>query len=423
MGSAPSRWIGSASPWPRRPGPPADERVTPSIPRRATRWVLTLLAVVPACAPADGRRASTVTVDTLAGGVVRVRNADPGPWSDAETWRIVEDLRISSDDPADPATFSQVTALGAGPDGEIVVADGASQELRVFDAAGAHLRTLGKKGGGPGEFEGIAGMAWDDHGVLWVADPGNARYARYDRDGTYLGDVRTSTPGAVLPWHGALGRDGFLYDAAVRVVGDRREFRYYRLDRGSGAIVDTFPPMVYVTPPLRGMPQALFRLTPRLTFRISPEDVVWFGETDAYRLIVRTLGGDTLRIVELDRPRVRVSAAERDSIVRAVRREPPTPGAVFDPKDIPEEKPAFDRIHFDDGGHVVVEPDGPPADAGRVFDVFDRDGRFLGQARSDVAFETFPALPVFAGGFVYGVATEASGIQVIVRARIVVGRP
>ena len=193
------------SPWPRRPGPPADERVTPSIPRRATRWVLTLLAVVPACAPADGRRASTVTVDTLAGGVVRVRNAGPGLWSDAETWRIVEDLRISSDDPADPATFSQVTALGA--------------------------------------------------------------------------------------------------------------------------------------------------------------------------------------------------------------------------EDIPDEKPAFDRIHFDDAGHVIVEPDGPPADAGRVFDVFDRDGRFLGQARGDVAFETFPALPVFAGGFVYGVATEASGIQVVVRARIVVGRP
>jgi hypothetical protein len=37
-------------------------------------------------------------------------------------------------------------------DGTIVVADGATSQLRFFDATGRHLRSIGGRGGGPGEF-------------------------------------------------------------------------------------------------------------------------------------------------------------------------------------------------------------------------------------------------------------------------------
>ncbi len=38
-------------------------------------------------------------------------------------------------------------------DGTIVVADGSSRELRFFDGSGALVRTVGRRGAGPGEFE------------------------------------------------------------------------------------------------------------------------------------------------------------------------------------------------------------------------------------------------------------------------------
>ena len=48
-------------------------------------------------------------------------------------------------------------------------------------------------------------------------------------------------------------------------------------------------------------------------------------------------------------------------------------------------------------------------DAGRVFDVFDREGRFLGRARREVAFQAFPALPALSNGFMYGVTSDPAG--------------
>src|SRR5687768_17513434 len=38
------------------------------------------------------------------------------------------------------------------PDGRFVIANGGTQEIRVFDARGRHLSSAGRKGEGPGEF-------------------------------------------------------------------------------------------------------------------------------------------------------------------------------------------------------------------------------------------------------------------------------
>jgi hypothetical protein len=78
-------------------------------------------------------------------------------------------------------------------DGRIVVADGSANEIRVYDARGARLSTLGRTGDGPGEFRGVRGitafgrdslLAWDarvgaSSGVLFVlAVEGNFRKER-----------------------------------------------------------------------------------------------------------------------------------------------------------------------------------------------------------------------------------------------------
>lgn len=97
--------------------------------------------------------------------------SDPGPdAADAAEWRLVEDLRIGRVDGAGPEVFGQVAAVEIDPDGRIYVAEGRPHQIRVFDADGRHVRTIGSEGRGPGQFSLISGLAWHS-GFLWVMDP------------------------------------------------------------------------------------------------------------------------------------------------------------------------------------------------------------------------------------------------------------
>lgn len=164
-------------------------------------------------------------------------------------------------------SFSRIIDLRISHDGSIVVADGGGSELRVYDENGAHVRTLGRKGGGPGEFStapliaGLAGdtvFAWDgrDRRVTSFSGGGEAietttlqaesvgplQVLRLD-DGTYLAQSRWVAPGAVFGPHDArvdldsvmiehIDANGALIDT-VRVLADMERVRM-RQNRGGG---------------------------------------------------------------------------------------------------------------------------------------------------------------------------------------------
>ena len=159
-----------------------------------------------------------------------------------------------------------------------------------------------------------------------------------------------------------------------------------------------------------------FVVMPRLTFRFHPSGHLWSANTGEYRLVQRTLEGDTVRIVEREYARLPVTAEERDSIQRELEALPPPLRA--EAPEIPAHKPVFERIHLDGEGNVFVQIIGERADQGRIFDVLDREGRYLGRIHSGVRFTTYRALPLFVGDRVYGVTTDSLGVDYVVRARI-----
>jgi hypothetical protein len=359
-------------------------------------------------------------MDSLPNGAIHVRNPTTGAWSDRERWHIVEELRIGNVE-GGPEQFGDIVAVAGTPDGLLLVADGFTQQIRVFDGNGAYLRTLGHRGSGPGELARISGVVLDRDGRIWVADPGNARYTLFDASGTHVGHRPIRIPGQVLPWLGGFRVDGRLFDAAPLPEPDGRlSFRLFLSDSATGQVVDSFP-AITSTRPRPEVPMAVFTLIPRLTFRFDPAGYVWFGTTDRYRIVRRSLSGDTVRMIELDRSRVAVSESEKDSIMRLVM-ETPQGSPPLTRRDIPGVKPFFERIYLDDAGHVIVQPNVSVRDQGRIFDVFDVEGRYLGEAVSNVSFVTLPVLPRFQNGKVLGVTVDSVGVQYVVRARIEKGR-
>lgn len=94
---------------------------------------------------------------------------------------IVEDLRLD----ADAEDFSVVSRVGVGPDGQILVPLNQDGQLRIYDASGEELARVGRRGGGPGEFESLAllGFVAD---TAWVFDIRQPRVTYIDTRGSVL---------------------------------------------------------------------------------------------------------------------------------------------------------------------------------------------------------------------------------------------
>ncbi len=87
--------------------------------------------------------------------------------------------------------FSMPSAVAIAPNGDIFVADGhtganTNARMMKFTADGKFLKTWGKKGTAPGEFDCPHSLAFDSQGRLFVADRGNNRIQIFDQDGGFL---------------------------------------------------------------------------------------------------------------------------------------------------------------------------------------------------------------------------------------------
>ena len=87
-------------------------------------------------------------------------------------------------------TFNQPSDVITAPNGDIFVADGhggnTNARIVKFDKNGKFIKTWGKKGTAPGDFDTPHGLAMDSRGRLFVADRNNNRIQIFDQDGKFL---------------------------------------------------------------------------------------------------------------------------------------------------------------------------------------------------------------------------------------------
>lgn len=72
-------------------------------------------------------------------------------------WTLsAEPTLVIGEDGTTAGEFERVSTALALPGDEVAVVDAGASEIRVFSGSGAYLRTLGRRGEGPGEFNGIS---------------------------------------------------------------------------------------------------------------------------------------------------------------------------------------------------------------------------------------------------------------------------
>lgn len=86
--------------------------------------------------------------------------------------------------------FARITS-GLLERDRVLVADGSSSEIRAFDLDGRHIRTVGRQGAGPGEFESLRWIAASAQDTVYAWDSSLSRLSVFDAE---LAFVRSVVP-------------------------------------------------------------------------------------------------------------------------------------------------------------------------------------------------------------------------------------
>ena len=126
-------------------------------------------------------------------GVRIVHNKKGGAWGNnpkisIELVRTIGDVNTDDENLA----FNLPADLAVDAAGNIYIADSRNQRIQVFDPEGRYLRTVGRKGQGPGEFMATGSLDFDGEGCLRVLDPLQRRIQVFTPKGEVLKTIPVS---------------------------------------------------------------------------------------------------------------------------------------------------------------------------------------------------------------------------------------
>ncbi len=235
------------------------------------------------------------------------------------TWRLANEPDLALDNREDDPMFQFFRVVDALPlpGGELAVANGGTNEIRIFDSQGRYVRTVGGLGEGPGEFRRLSWIASREPDSLVASDVRLRRITVFDANGRYartattIGSSQSPEQTAMAPPEPiGVFRDGsFLtvsFDLLTPVAGPVRPV----------ASLERFTPNATSSDPLGSFPGNEMHVVPeggrfsvgtqpfaRMTRFVVEADRFWIADNDRWELrgysitgrlsiLVRRLGGD-----------------------------------------------------------------------------------------------------------------------------------
>ncbi len=396
--------------------------------RRRTPALLVTLGLAAACG--DRPAAPTAAIRDSAG----VRIVEYATWAPPSmNWTVAAAplVAIGALEGDEAYQFDRLQSVTRLADGRIVVANGGTQELRVFAPDGRHLSSLGRKGGGPGEFEGlglvrvVAGDTlvtydWNLRRLsVFAPDRGFVRSVAIEFAGGFPGVVGVFGSGTVLATRGFVFGPGEISG----VVRDTAPFLRFGPD---GRLLDSigrWPSWEYYVQGDRNSVWASSLPFGRTTLSAVTPTGFWVGATDRYEIERRDSTGVLTTIVRATRPSRPVTPDDVER-VKADRLEDADENwrrrqeRMFQDMPIPSTLPAFADLQTDPDGNLWVLDVFTPSDSVRRWAVFAPDGLLQGTV------ETPPAVRVLEIGrdYVLGTWADELGVQYVRLYRLARGR-
>ncbi|MFC1559106.1 6-bladed beta-propeller [Gemmatimonadota bacterium] len=389
--------------------------------------------------------------ETTEDGAIRtVRTVSGSVWGGPG--RFVEEASIGVREGADEYMLGRVRSIHVY-DGQIFLLDGQVPVLRVYDLAGVHLRDIGGGGAGPGEFEDPRSITIDPgDGTIYVRDGSLGRIIRFTAEGSPI-DAWPLMAGISTGTQMVMSADGNVYTPVYRIDFEIDLFTKGMARIGpEGATGDTIygPESDFEEKDWevevrsedgQSVSIDLVPFSPDEMWVLCPDGSVVGGVSEEYRFEIHSPAGG-ITVVETTSERVPVEPGEarwyRNRLIADFRTV--LPGWAWPAgRGIPRFKPAYAQLIPDQSRRVWVRRQGPginiegcdenPEDSSRfysdpcwqdtfTFDVFDLDGRYLGEVDVPDGLLARPD-PYIEGDMMVALVQDEEGVQYVKRYRLV----
>jgi len=342
---------------------------------------------------------------------------------DADAVQLIEDLVIGGDPSDENTLFYQPTGMWASPAGDIFVVEMGNKRVQMFDAEGNYVRTIGKEGQGPGEFQ-FPFFVVEAPDGLGVYDMRNRRISVFSSDGAHLDDNLVRLP-LFTNIVDSLGDGSFIALGSERDEQGNQTFQLNRYDIEGEELAE----LVGLPGEPAGIEERMEDPVGRLQAQINrsaysrPQyaasaERVFVAPSAQYEVLAMTPAGEPLWALRVAWPAPPYPERLKSSRVESLRDDVPT--ISIDDFTWPEHYASIAALRSDGRGRLHVFPnveetgDEPPEF--RPVDVYSPEGELIASGLTERIW-TFAR-----GDYVYGYRGDAALDQtVIVRWRLVVG--
>jgi hypothetical protein len=322
-------------------------------------------------------------------GVTVVYNPkSPAPLPGTKTKLVLkEDFAIGRIEPL----FSDVIEIAIDDQGEIYALDRKDAKISVFDSRGVLLRTIGKKGQGPGELQGPREIQVTPQKEIMITDSSARQLVFFTLQGQFLRNVSTArlqffnrpradSRGDIVADVSTVDQE---YVAQIKRLGPSLE---PKSTISSAALLKypNFDPFL-----------------PRFTYEIARDDIVIWGLPTKYEIHMWSKEGKPLRKIVKEYSPVKITEDEKNEAKKRFM----TSGVNLVWSDYHH---AYDLLILDDEGRIFARTyEKPQGEKAFYHDVFNEEGRYIARV-------TLPTRPyIWKRGKLYTIEENEEGYRFI----------
>jgi hypothetical protein len=119
-------------------------------------------------------------------GVVYVQNSNKGLWNNSKRMVLSKIWTIGENNINEKYDFAAISDIIVDSNGNIYVCDSKDHCIKIYSAQGEYIKSIGKKGQGPGELLGPRYMGFGPDKKLFIYEPNNRRISTFNTTGEFI---------------------------------------------------------------------------------------------------------------------------------------------------------------------------------------------------------------------------------------------
>ena len=344
------------------------------------------------------------------------------------TVRFVPDLVLDETSLPAEALIESLTDVKYDPQGNIYFCDYKANNIKKFNQGVKFLKTIGRKGQGPGDFN-MPFLLAVTADRLFVWDMGNRRLCSLTLDGDFIKSMPIQFSQGMPTKMEALPDGNILigmernYPSEENRPGDYLIEIYSRELDHQGTF---YTQQVWTQKNIRTKEMRIAIALPfaaQVCWDVSPDGKVIIGFSKNYKIEVYSSDRGKLFSFKHAYKPVKVAEKDKQEFFEASLREMAGPNGggipdyIIKSIEFPAKKPAFSHLKVDSDGNILVWPYRPKREEEGVYlDAFDAEGKFIDQVRligNKEALQNFGGSKIYQGKFWSYEEDEAGRIKLV----------